>query len=125
VRAEHEAASAFTWSWLRERWARGVPAPGAVRDAHLAAVACLAATLDLALPPAENISVGRCHACGYPVTAHHGVTAEGNDAAGAFTATLHGGCLAEVRHAQATRKPIGALQEDRHLACPQEGHREE
>ena len=116
VRAEREAAAAFTWNWLRERWARGVPAPGAVRDARLAAVACLAATLNLALPPAENVSAGRCHACGYPVSAHHGVTAEGSDAAGALTVTLHRGCLAQVRHAQETRKPTGALQEDRHLA---------
>lgn len=116
VKVEREVAVTFIWYWLQDRGAHSVPPSEEAPDVRLAAVAHLAASLDLASGPVENVSDGRCHACGNPVTAHHGMTAEGSDAAGALTATLHRGCLVEVEYVQATGKPRDALQEDRHLA---------
>ena len=59
ARAERDAAAAFTRHWLLERRTRSVLASEGGHDIRLEAVACLAAALDLALPPAENATAGR------------------------------------------------------------------
>lgn len=52
-------------------------------------------------PPEENISDGKCNACGYPVRAHHGVFVLGSDDRGTFGAHLHRGCAVDVQRAKA------------------------
>lgn len=63
-------------------------------------------------PPEENVRDGVCIRCTFPVAAHHGLFATGNDG-GHWGAHLHRGCAAEIWAAQVAmgRASRGTTQE--------------
>lgn len=105
---EHRYGDSFQvhGAWFRE-WDLVTPASeppvGARAEAYDAALERLARELAsfTAYPLEENISDGKCSACGFPVRAHHGVIALGADERGTFAAHLHRGCAADVQWAKA------------------------